>query len=109
MANLMSAAALLKRAAGFPFVSFRKVSKTFEVNGTALEAIHEFSLAIFEREFVAIAGSSGCGKSTLLRLLVGLNSESAGKNVDRRAAPVRASTQNGASSVRKAASFLGLR
>lgn len=62
-----------------PAVSFRNVSKTFGVDGRPVEAVHDFSLAIQDREFVAIVGSSGCGKSTLLRLLVGLESETSGE------------------------------
>ncbi len=61
-----------------PLVSFDRVGKVFSVDGQAFEAIHDFSLAINEGEFIAIVGSSGCGKSTLLRLLVGLDTDYSG-------------------------------
>lgn len=40
-------------------------------NGTAVLALDGVSLAIDEREFVALLGPSGCGKSTLLYLIGG--------------------------------------
>jgi NitT/TauT family transport system ATP-binding protein len=55
--------------------------------GHDLEALHDVSLAIHEREVVALVGPSGCGKSTLLRLLVGLTRPTAGA-VLYRGAPV---------------------
>lgn len=49
------------------------VSHRFSLpGGQWLEALRDVSLAIREREVVALVGPSGCGKSTLLRLLVGL-------------------------------------
>ena len=61
-----------------PLVSFDQVSKTFTVDGQALEAIRNFDLSINQGEFIAIVGASGCGKSTLLRLLVGLDTDYSG-------------------------------
>jgi NitT/TauT family transport system ATP-binding protein len=55
--------------------------------GHDLQALRDISLAIREREVVALIGPSGCGKSTLLRLLVGLTRPSAG-TVLYRGAPV---------------------
>ena len=48
------------------------VSKTFRVDGRALEALDDIDLAIAPGEFVTIVGASGCGKSTLLRIIAGL-------------------------------------
>jgi len=61
-----------------PLVSFEQVSKTFTVDGQALEVIRNFDLSINQGEFIAIVGASGCGKSTLLRLLVGLDTDYSG-------------------------------
>ncbi|CAG8864560.1 Aliphatic sulfonates import ATP-binding protein SsuB [Pseudomonas fluorescens] len=61
-----------------PLVSFDRIGKVFTVDGQTFEAIHDFSLAINEGEFIAIVGSSGCGKSTLLRLLIGLDTDYSG-------------------------------
>lgn len=46
-----------------------KVTKTFEVNITA---VNQVSLDIEDKEFLAIVGPSGCGKTTLLRMIAGL-------------------------------------
>ncbi|HMA43826.1 MAG TPA: ATP-binding cassette domain-containing protein [Gemmatimonadales bacterium] len=57
-----------------------RVSQRFTLpGGAALEALREVSLAIREREVVALVGPSGCGKSTLLRLLTGLIPPTAGR------------------------------
>jgi NitT/TauT family transport system ATP-binding protein len=55
------------------------VSQQFMLpGGHDLQALRDVSLAIREREVVALIGPSGCGKSTLLRLLVGLTRPSTG-------------------------------
>lgn len=43
-----------------------------------LEVIHDLSLSIDDREFVALVGPSGCGKSTLLRMIAGLEEITSG-------------------------------
>lgn len=44
-----------------------------------LQALHEVSLTVQDREIVAIVGSNGAGKSTLLRTISGLLKPAAGK------------------------------
>jgi NitT/TauT family transport system ATP-binding protein len=71
-----------------PLLEAQHVSQQFGLpGGHTLEALRDVSLAINEREVVALVGPSGCGKSTLLRLLVGLSRPSAGE-VRYRASPV---------------------
>jgi NitT/TauT family transport system ATP-binding protein len=43
-----------------------------------LVALEDFSLAVADREFVAIVGPSGCGKSTFLNVVAGLTFPSKG-------------------------------
>ena len=71
-----------------PLLEAQHVSQQFGLpGGHTLEALRDVSLAINEREVVALVGPSGCGKSTLLRLLVGLSRPSAGE-VRYRGSPV---------------------
>jgi len=60
-------------------VSFQQVSKHFQVNAQAFEALRDISFTLAEGELTAIVGASGCGKSTLLRLLMGLDTEFGGR------------------------------
>jgi macrolide transport system ATP-binding/permease protein len=58
-----------------------KLTRTYQVGGTAVHALDGVSLAIGRGEFVAIMGSSGCGKSTLMALLGCLDHPSSGRYV----------------------------
>jgi sulfonate transport system ATP-binding protein len=49
------------------------VSKTYRVDGRALEALDDIDLTVAPGEFITIVGASGCGKSTLLRIIAGLD------------------------------------
>lgn len=60
------------------YIDVSRVSKTFEREGTAVDAVAEVDLRVGEREFVSIVGPSGCGKSTLLMMMAGLEEPSAG-------------------------------
>jgi ABC-type lipoprotein export system ATPase subunit len=46
-----------------------RVSKTYRVDGRALQVLEDIDLTIAPGEFVTIVGASGCGKSTLLRII----------------------------------------
>jgi len=49
-------------------VTFDNVSKFFG----EVVAVKDFSLEIYDREFIVLLGPSGCGKSTALRIVAGL-------------------------------------
>ena len=55
-------------------VTFDNVSKFFG----EVVAVKDFSLEIYDREFIVLVGPSGCGKSTALRIVAGLESPSKG-------------------------------
>lgn len=57
-------------------INFKNVSKTYKNN---VEAIKNFNLEIFDKEFLVLVGPSGCGKSTLLRMIAGLEEISSGE------------------------------
>jgi multiple sugar transport system ATP-binding protein len=55
-------------------VTFDNVSKFFG----EVVAIKDFSLEIYDREFIVLLGPSGCGKSTALRIVAGLEQPTKG-------------------------------
>jgi NitT/TauT family transport system ATP-binding protein len=59
-------------------LEIKGVSKFFLADGKEIEALHDISLSIEEREFVCFVGPSGCGKTTLLRIIAGLEEPSQG-------------------------------
>lgn len=54
------------------------LSKTFDVDGTAVEALKDFSYTARKGEFIGLLGPSGCGKSTVLRVLADLEAPTSG-------------------------------
>lgn len=54
-----------------------ELSKSFGSN----EVLKNISFTVKDGEFLSILGSSGCGKSTILRILIGLETPTAGKIV----------------------------
>jgi NitT/TauT family transport system ATP-binding protein len=55
------------------------VEHAFGEDEDRIVALADVSLAIEERQFVAVVGPSGCGKSTLLRLIAGLQIPTGGR------------------------------
>ncbi len=44
-----------------------------------VEAVRNFDLTIYDKEFIILVGPSGCGKSTVLRMIAGLEEITVGK------------------------------
>jgi sulfonate transport system ATP-binding protein len=66
-------------AVGTPVgIEIGRVSKSFALNATTVEALRDISLVVEPGAFVTLVGPSGCGKSTLLRLIAGLDSADGG-------------------------------
>ncbi|NTW69278.1 MAG: ABC transporter ATP-binding protein [Chlorobiaceae bacterium] len=53
-------------------LQIRNLSKSFTVDGNALQVLNNINLTFPAGSFISIVGSSGCGKTTLLRILLGL-------------------------------------
>jgi putative ABC transport system ATP-binding protein len=59
-------------------IETRGLSKTYRLNGVAVQALQDVSLQVSSGEFVSVMGPSGCGKSTLLHLIGGLDRPTGG-------------------------------
>jgi len=59
-------------------IAFDAISKVFPRGKSTFTALSDVSLAISDKQFVAIVGPSGCGKTTLLRMAAGLEAPSSG-------------------------------
>jgi len=58
-----------------PCVVLEQVTKSFAApDGKSVCAVNDLSLAVADKELLALVGPSGCGKTTLLRLIAGLES-----------------------------------
>jgi ABC-type lipoprotein export system ATPase subunit len=53
-------------------IELKDLSKTYEVSGKTIKAVHSIDLVIQQGEFVSIVGHSGSGKSTFLSLVGGI-------------------------------------
>lgn len=53
-------------------LSLRGVSKSFRHSGKSHVVLNDFSMGVFDKEFISIFGPNGCGKSTLLHLIAGI-------------------------------------
>lgn len=56
-----------------------KLSKSYKIGKSVVQALKEVSITVNQAEFVAIMGESGSGKSTLLQLLGCLDRPSSGR------------------------------
>ena len=61
-----------------PLVKLTEVNKTYYTGNQAFSALHNLSLEIEAKTFVALMGHSGSGKSTLLHLIGGLDRPNTG-------------------------------
>ena len=57
-------------------VSLKNVYKVYPGN---IEAVHDLSIGVENKEFIVLVGPSGCGKSTTLRMIAGLEDVTKGE------------------------------
>jgi len=63
-----------------PRIVLEGVSKSFAgAEGKSVAAVDRLTLAVQDREWLALVGPSGCGKTTTLRLIAGLETIEAGR------------------------------
>lgn len=62
-------------------IDCQHVGKTFETKNSRTHVVKDFSLKVYENEFVTLFGPGQCGKTTILNLLAGLVLPSEGKLV----------------------------
>ena len=60
-------------------IDVRGLSKSFQLAGTAIEAVRDVSFTVRRGEFVALLGPSGSGKSTILNMIATLVKPSSGQ------------------------------
>jgi NitT/TauT family transport system ATP-binding protein len=60
-------------------IEVRRLSKSFQLAGTAIEAVRDVSFSVRRGEFVALLGPSGSGKSTVLNMIATLVKPSGGQ------------------------------
>ncbi len=64
---------------GVERIDVRRLSKSFQLAGNAIEAVRDVSFSVRRGEFVALLGPSGSGKSTILNMIATLVKPSAGE------------------------------
>ncbi|WP_291573307.1 ABC transporter ATP-binding protein [Bradyrhizobium sp.] len=67
------------RPADLQRIAVRGLSKSFQLAGTAIEAVRDVSFSVRRGEFVALLGPSGSGKSTILNMIATLIKPSSGQ------------------------------
>jgi NitT/TauT family transport system ATP-binding protein len=60
-------------------IDVRRLSKSFQLAGAAIEAVRDVSFSVRRGEFVALLGPSGSGKSTILNMIATLVKPSSGQ------------------------------
>lgn len=60
-------------------IDVKGLSKSFQLAGTAIEAVRDVSFSVRRGEFVALLGPSGSGKSTILNMIATLVKPSGGQ------------------------------
>jgi NitT/TauT family transport system ATP-binding protein len=60
-------------------IDVKGLSKSFQLGGTAIEAVREISFSVRRGEFVALLGPSGSGKSTILNMIATLVKPTSGQ------------------------------
>jgi NitT/TauT family transport system ATP-binding protein len=69
----------LDRSPDIARIDVRGLSKSFQLAGTAIEAVRDVSFGVRRGEFVALLGPSGSGKSTILNMIATLIKPSSGR------------------------------
>ena len=69
----------LSRSSDVQRIEVRRLSKSFQLAGTAIEAVRDVSFGVRRGEFVALLGPSGSGKSTVLNMIATLVRPSSGE------------------------------
>ncbi|MGO9987175.1 MAG: dipeptide ABC transporter ATP-binding protein [Steroidobacteraceae bacterium] len=77
-----AAAAAAGTTAAAPLLRIRNLSKTYQVAGKPLQAVHEVALDLWRGETLGLVGESGSGKSSFAKLLLGLSRPDAGSRID---------------------------
>jgi NitT/TauT family transport system ATP-binding protein len=72
-------ATLPERPPALQRIEVRGLSKSFQLAGTAIEAVRDVSFSVRRGEFVALLGPSGSGKSTVLNMIATLIKPSSGQ------------------------------
>ena len=74
--------AAMPSAEATPLLRTRNLSKTYQVSGRPLRAVHEVSLDLWPGETLGLVGESGSGKSSLAKLLLGLSVPDPGSEIE---------------------------
>jgi NitT/TauT family transport system ATP-binding protein len=67
------------RSPELPRIDVKDLCKSFQLAGTAIEAVRDVSFSVRRGEFVALLGPSGSGKSTVLNMIATLLKPSGGQ------------------------------